>query len=577
MLIQSGFFVTYFPESRLTIINQSSEKMKIKYSIAILLFSFVFTLTITAQEQTKQFDDIVSQFYNNTDAPGATILVAKDGKTIYRKAVGKSSLELDVDMVPENVFMLASITKQFTAVSILMLEEQGKLSIDDPITKFIPNYPTNGKTITVHHLLNHTSGIKSYTGMGNLVEVARNDMTLDELIDYFKNEPMDFDPGEEFRYNNSGYVLLGKIIEVISGDTYENFIENNIFKKLGMTSSSYGNTRELVKNRVNGYEQDASGYVNANFISMTLPHAAGSLTSTVDDMLKWQNALTNNTFIKASSLEKAINGSKLNSGEEITYGYGLGKTYLKGSKGYTHSGGIFGTSTNGIYLIDEDVYVIGLSNCSCNDIGALTQNLAAAAIGKPFPSMKDVIKISEDKLKQWVGAYEFKDGAIRHIFIKDGQLKSMRESENSTVFDIFPLSENRFMFEEGNIEYKFSKSADGKRQAVFITDSESTGKEINKAMPEARKEITLPNDILQHYAGKYELGPNFIVEVTVEGSQIFGQATGQGKFEVFAQDENTFFAKVTPLKIKFNRNNSGKVESFTIYQGGQENNAKKID
>jgi CubicO group peptidase (beta-lactamase class C family) len=550
--------------------------MKTFYPATLFLLSFIFTITISAQNLTQQFDDIVSKSYKS-NMPGATILVAKNGKAIYRKAVGKSSLELDVDMIPENVFMLASITKQFTVTAILMLEEQGKLSLQDPITKFIPDYPTLGKTITVHHLLNHTSGIRSYTGIGNLVEVARNDMTLDELIDYFKNEPMDFDPGEEFRYNNSGYILLGKIIEVLSADTYENFIEKNIFEHLGMKSSSYGNNRELVKNRVEAYEQGENGYVNANFISMTLPHAAGSLTSTVDDMLKWQTALTNNTLIKATSLAKAINGSNLNNGEHIDYGYGLGEMNLKGSKGYTHSGGIFGTSTNGIYLIDEDVYVIGLSNCSCNDIGAVTRNLAATAIGKPFPTMKDVVKISEDKMKQWVGAYEFEDGAIRHVFIKDGKLNSMRESETNTVFEIFPLSENRFMFEDSGTEYKFSKSADGKRQAIFITDTENIGKGVDKPVPEARKEITLSNAILKHYAGKYELGPNFYVEVTVDGSQIFGQATGQGKFEVFAENETTFFAKVTALKVKFNKNDSGEVESFTLHQGGQETVAKKIE
>ncbi|WP_299115928.1 serine hydrolase [uncultured Winogradskyella sp.] len=550
--------------------------MKTKFSFSILTLCFLFTTTFQAQDLTQQFDDIVSQSYTS-DMPGATILVAKNGKTIYRKAVGKSNLELDVDMIPENVFMLASITKQFTAVAILMLEEQGKLSLDDPITKFIPDYPTNGKTITVHQLLNHTSGIKSYTGIGNLVKVARNDKTLDELIDYFKNEPMDFDPGEEFRYNNSGYVLLGKIIEVISGDTYENFLKRNIFDRLGMSSSRYGSNRELIKNRAMPYEQEPDGYVNANYLSMSLPHAAGALVSTVDDLLKWQNALSNNTLISSKTFNKAINGSELNNGEHISYGYGLGEMTLKGSKGYTHSGGIFGTSTNGIYLIEEDVYVIGLSNCSCNDIGAVTQNLAAIAIGKPYPTMKDVVKLSEEQLKQWVGAYKFEDGAVRHIFMKDGKLKSMRESETNTVFDIFPLAEDRFMFEEGTIEYKFSKSVDGKRQAIFITDSENVGKEVDKSMPEARKEVTLSNDIIKHYAGKYELGPNFHVEVTVEGNQIFGQATGQGKFEVYAENETTFFAKVTALKVTFNKNESGKVESFTLYQGETETVAKKIE
>ena len=248
--------------------------MKTVFPFIILAFSLLIAIPSQAQDLNQQFEDIVTQNYKD-DMPGATILVAKNGKAIYRKAVGKSSLELDVNMIPENVFMLASITKQFTAVAILMLEEQGKLSLNDPITKFIPDYPTNGKTITVHHLLNHTSGIKSYTGMGNLREVARIDKTLDELIDYFKNEPMDFDPGEEFRYNNSGYVLLGKIIEVLSNDTYENYIEQKLFKPLGMDNSRYGNNREFVPNRVEPYEQDDSGYVNASYLSMTLPHAAG--------------------------------------------------------------------------------------------------------------------------------------------------------------------------------------------------------------------------------------------------------------------------------------------------------------
>ena len=549
--------------------------MKIHHYTLSLIFS-VLLLPIQAQDLTQQFDDIVAKYYQD-DMPGATVLVAKEGKPIYRAAVGKSNLEYNIDMVPENVFMLASITKQFTAVAILMLEEQGKLSLGEPITKFIPDYPTNGKTITVDQLLNHTSGIKSYTGIGNLVKVARNDKTLDELIDYFKNEPMDFDPGEAFRYNNSGYVLLGKIIEVLSGETYEDFIESKIFDRLGMKDSRYGSNSELIQKRAMPYEEGPNGYVNANYLSMTLPHAAGSLMSTVDDLLKWQNALTNNTLIKASSLDKAINGSELNNGEHISYGYGLGEMTLKGSKGYTHSGGIFGTSTNGIYMIEEDVYVIGLSNCSCHDIGSLTQNLAAAAIGKPYPTLKDVVELTERQLEQWVGAYEFEDGSVRHIFMKDGALKSMRESDTNTVFDIFPLSEDRFMFEEGTIEYKFSKTADGKKQALFITDSESIGKEIQKPMPSARKEIVLDSAILRPYAGKYELAPNFMVDITVEGSQIFAQATGQGQFELFAEDETTFFAKVAGLTVKFNKNDSGNVESFTLFQGGGETLAKKVE
>lgn len=550
--------------------------MKFHHLYFFFISSLFVSSILNAQNLEETFNTIVSEYYN-PDTPGASILVAKNGKAIYRKAIGKANLELDVDMKPENVFMLASITKQMTAVAILMLEEQGKLSVEDPITKFIPDYPTQGKTITIHHLLNHTSGIKSYTGIGNLTEVARQDKTIDELIDYFKNEPMDFEPGEAYSYNNSGYVLLGKIIEVVSGVTYGEFIENNIFERLGMSNSNYGKNSELVKNRVNGYEQNEKGYINANYFSLSMGSAAGGIISTVDDMLKWQNALSHNTLISASTFQKAINGSNLNNGEHIPYGYGLGEFQLKGSKGYTHSGGIFGASTNGIYLIDEDVYVIGLSNCSCNNIGALTQKLAAAAIGKPFPSIKDVITLTPQQMEKWVGAYQFEDGAVRHIFIKDGKLQSMRESETNTVFDILPLSESRFMFEDGNIEYQFSSGSDGKRQVLFITDSETKGIETEKSMPQPREEMLLSNEILSQYIGKYELAPNFVIEVTVNANQIFAQATGQGKFELFAENKTSFFAKITVLKITFDKNASGRVESLTLYQGGQETIAKKIE
>lgn len=205
---------------------------------------------------------IAQDFKNEVDAylkseypangPGVSFLVSKDGKPIYQKAFGMANLELNVPMTPHNVFEIGSITKQFTAASILMLAEQGKLNIEDDITKYIPDYPTQGKKITIRHLLNHTSGIKSYTGMPNFRTRAKTDMSPKELIDVFKNEPKDFSPGDQYKYNNSGYILLGYIIEIISDNTYANFIQNNIFKPLGMHTTSYGSKKDIVLNRASG-------------------------------------------------------------------------------------------------------------------------------------------------------------------------------------------------------------------------------------------------------------------------------------------------------------------------------------
>ena len=285
-----------------------------------LFFLFFCSLVLQAQSVTQKIDTMVSSAYG-PEAPGISILVAKEGKPIYRKAFGKADLELDVNATPENVYEIGSITKQFTAVAILMLQEQGKLNVQDEITKYIPDYPTQDKKITIHQLLNHTSGIKSYTNMPTFMNLARTDMTPTELIDKFKNEPMEFEPGTEFNYNNSGYILLGHIIEVVTGDTYENFIEKNIFETLGMKNSRYGKMNEIIPNRANGYsEAEGDSFINANYLSLTLPYAAGSLMSTVDDLLLWQNAISANTLIKRSSLETAINGSTLANGKKYLMG-----------------------------------------------------------------------------------------------------------------------------------------------------------------------------------------------------------------------------------------------------------------
>ena len=476
-------------------------------------------------------------------------------------------------MQPEHVFEIGSITKQFTAIAILMLEEQGKLKVEDEITKFIPDYPTNGKTITIHQLLNHTSGIKSYTAMQSFREKARVDLSPTELIDVFKNEPMDFDPGEQYRYNNSGYILLGHIIEVITDESYEDFVQKNFFDKLGMKNSHYGSHSKVIKNRAYGY-QDRDGYINADYLSMTLPYAAGSLMSNIDDLLIWQKALNTNQLISKETYEKAINGSTLNNGEKIGYGYGLGAGTIQGSKSISHGGGIFGYTTQGIYLPEEDVFVSVLTNCDCNSPGNYANKIAAIAIGKPFPDVKDAISLSTDQLNKWKGAYQFPDGAIRHITVNDGKIYSQRE--NSTKFEIFPLTPSRFIFEEGNIEYNFSM-AGGKKQAAFKTGETVIGKEIDKAPPTERTEITLSEDELKEYIGKYELAPGFLIEITVSNGKIFAQATGQGSNEIFAEAKDKFFLKVVAADLVFSRDESGTVNMVTLHQGGQQMPGKKVE
>ncbi|TVZ59064.1 CubicO group peptidase (beta-lactamase class C family) [Flavobacteriaceae bacterium MAR_2010_105] len=545
-----------------------------KNFFTVVLLTFLTSFIGISQNLEKEVDAYLSTMYP-ADEPGVSFLIAKEGKPIYQKAFGMANLELDVPMNTNNVFEIGSITKQFTAIAILMLEEQGKLKVEDEITKFIPDYPTMGNTITVHHLLNHTSGIKSYTGMQSFMKHARTDMTPTEIIDIFKNEPMDFKTGEQFLYNNSGYIILGHIIEVVSGESYADFIKTHIFDKLGMDSSYYGSMKQLIPNRATGYSSTQNGYENSDYLSLTLPYAAGSLMSTTTDLLKWQMALNTYQLISKSSYEKAIHGSTLNNGEHIPYGYGLGENNINGSPSIQHGGGIFGYTTMGIYLPQEKVYVIGLTNCDCKNITGSTTKIAAMAIGKPFPDIKDAIELPENDLKKWVGAYQFDESTIRHITFENGQLYSQREG--STKLPIYAMSNSKFIFEGGDTSYEFS-SKDGKKLANFSNGGNTiVGKEIDKAAPADKIAITLAPEILKQYIGKYEIMPQFIIEITVNENQIFAQATGQPQFEIFAEKEDSFFLKVVPAELIFNKDDKGKVVSATLNQGGQQMTGSKLD
>ena len=271
------------------------------------------------------------------------------------------------------------MTKQFTAIAILMLEEQGKLNVTQTVSKYVPDYPA-GDSITIHHLLTHTSGIKDFTKMKSLRDSAQKEMTPIMLVDFFKNEPIDFKPGEKFEYNNSGYVLLGYIIELVSGETYEDYIKKQIFQKLGMNQSYYASDRQLIFKRAYGYQKKDSGYVNKTVISYSIPFASGSLMSTITDMLKWQNALNQHVLLKAETSKKAFSKYKLNSGAEFTYGYGWHIKEINGIPAREHGGSIFGYKTMAVYIPGKDIYVLGLTNCDCNSPTQLVKDIAALVL-----------------------------------------------------------------------------------------------------------------------------------------------------------------------------------------------------
>lgn len=538
------------------------------------VFSLFLIIAIStmgfAQKLEKQFDQMLGDQYLPNE-PGATALVAIDGKIVYHKAFGMANMELDVKMEPDMVLEIGSITKQFTAVSILMLMEQGKLDLDDDITKFIEDYPTHGHHISIHHLLTHTSGIKSYTSMESWVPIWRKDFEPKELIDFFKNEPMDFAPGEEWSYNNSAYFILGYIIEKASGQTYEEFVETNIFERLGMKSSLYGSNSEIIKKRASGYQKNEE-YINAEYLSLSQPYAAGSLMSNVNDLFIWNRAIRSNTLVKQESIDLAFTNYELNNGEKINYGYGWGLNEINGSPTIEHSGGIFGYVTNAIYLPNEDVFVAVYSNCDCNGPGQVSTKMAAIAIGKPYPDEEDIISVESDNLNKLAGVYDFSDSSTRIITVEDNQLFSQRPGSNK--FKLFPIKKNTFSFENSFATIQFNE--DGKEvKAVFANRINKTeGVKTNKPIP-VHNEIQLESEILKRYTGVYEIQPGFDIVITLEGNKLMSQATGQEKIQIFPESQTKFFLKVVDAQIEFVENEKGVFESFILYQGGQEISGKK--
>lgn len=496
-------------------------------------------------------------------ASGATAIVVKEGKTLYRGAIGMANIELEVKAKPEHVFRIGSITKQFTAVAILQLEEQGKLSITDPITKYIPDYPTQGRTIRIEHLLTHTSGIKSYTNMPEFEQMFRKDLTPMEIVAFFQDQPMEFEPGEKFNYNNSGYILLGVIIEKVSGMPYADYIQKNIFEPVGLKHSYYDSYAQIIPMRAAGYQGDQDNYINAAYLSTTLPYAAGSLLSNVDDLYKWIQAVHAYKLVSEKSLEKAFTPYTLKDGSNTGYAYGWSIDEMYGQKVIEHGGGIPGFLTASMYLPKDNVFVAVFSNCNCKGPETAANKMAALAIGQSLVWEK--ITLTEAALDQYVGIYEISAEEKQTISREGQQLYATRTGRNR--YEIYPNAVDQFIFEDGLTSFQFIRDEKGKvlklkafRRGSFQKEAVRTSEVV-----EIPKAIQLNVAILEEYVGAFDMGP-FKVFFTLEDGRLFGQPEGQSKEELFAKAKDQFFLKSVDASLEFIREN-GKVIAVKLIQG----------
>ena len=510
------------------------------------------------------------------EKPGAAALVVKDGQVVLRKGYGMANLELGVPAAPEDVFEIGSVTKQFTAAAILLLQERGLLRVEDEITKHLPDYPTHGERITIENLLSHTSGIPSYTSLPEWFPRVREDMSPAALIALFKDKPLDFKPGTRWSYSNSGYIVLGALIEKVSGKSYERFLTEEIFQKLGLSHTRYNHPEEVVPHRAAGYGRDAGGLRNARYLSMTQPYAAGALLSTVDDLAKWDAALKTDALLSPASRERMFTPVKLSSGETTGYGYGWVIGSLAGKRVIEHGGGIFGFVCDEARVPEMGLFVAVLSNNEAAQRGPddLVVHILAKALGEALEDRKSV-QLDPRTLDDYVGVYRF-DPEITRTVTRDGA-KLLIQRNGGEKRTILAAGRDDFFYEESPDRLRFQRDAQGKVTGLVLTPqagAPTTGTRTDAPLPKERQAVKVDPSLFAGYVGEYELAPGFSLtitrEITREGDHLFAQATGQPKFEIFPESETRFFLKVVDAEIDFLRGPDGKAASLVLHQGGRD-------
>lgn len=500
------------------------------------------------------------------------VLVAKNGEVLLERSYGFANVEWQLRHTPETKFRLGSITKQFTAAAILLLEERGRLKTDDPVAKHVPDAPAAWEKITLHHLLTHTSGLPSFTGFPDYRtwKLSANDAA--KTVQHFRDRPLEFAPGEKFAYSNSGYVLLGHIIERVSGQTYARFVQENLLQPLGMNDSGYDWNADVLPQRAAGYEPGPKGLRNASFIDMHVPHAAGALYSTPRDLLRWTEGLFGGKLLSAASL------AKMTTPHKSDYAAGVVVQTLRGRKEIAHSGGIDGFNTHLAYYPDEKLTIIVLSNVSSRAPSELSRQLSALMAGEDvkLPAERHEIEVSIAALQSYVGVYRLNPRVTNTIRLVDGRLTTQLSGQRQ--LPLFAESETKFFLKVVDAQVEFLKDDAGRVTHLVLHQNgrEQKAPRVSEVVAE-RKAIEVPRSLLQGYVGNYELRPGFALAITLEGDQLMSQATGQRKLPLFAESETKFFLKVIDAQLEFFKDEQGAVTHAVLHQGGADLKATRRD
>lgn len=424
------------------------------FAIAVLFFA---APALHAQD-TARMEQVIAE--ESTSFMGA-VLVSQDGQIILDKAVGDANIEWGIDNTTDTKFRIGSVTKQFTAVLILMLSEEGKVDLDAPIKTYLPGSPASWEKVTVRHLLHHTSGIPNVTNFDDFQSQKYLPKTPQEMIARFAGEPLEFEPGTKWNYSNSGYLLLTQVVEQASGTDYESFLRSRILNPLGMASSGIDSAAALLPKRAAGYSPTATGVANADYVFMGIPRGAGAMYSTTGDLLKWQQGLFGGKLLKAASLEAYVTPAELGMGNGDRYAFGIVVSQDNRGTYYSHGGGIEGFNSWLAYDPDRKIGVAVLANLNggaANKIGAQLMKLARGGEVK-LASERVAVAADPAMFGQYLGTYAL--APTFKITITQDANGLVAQATDQPAFPLFKEAEDLFFLKVVDARIRFERDADG--------------------------------------------------------------------------------------------------------------------
>ena len=526
-------------------------------------------------------EKLVDIFFNSVikeNNPGAAILIAKEGKIIYEKAYGYADVENKIPVNINTKFRIGSITKQFTAAAILKLQEKGLLNVNDPLSKYIPDFP-RGNEVKIYNLLTHTSGIHSYTNDPDFIKTVEAEIKPEDLVDQIKKYNYEFNPGDKWEYNNSGYFLLGYIIEKVSGMSYGEFLKQNLFDPAGMKNTGVHSSHIKLENEAVGYSYENNNVTKSINWDMSRAGGAGSIYSTVEDLFHWNEALFNGKILSKESLEAAFTPAEIKDGINTHYGYGWFINENRGLKTISHSGGLQGFNSDLTRFVGENFTEVVLLNC-LPTLPGFDASSAGAKIAEFYlwPKMKNLETLEVNKnvspisYKDYDGQYEYPGGQIMTITAEGDKLFAQLSGQDK--FEIFPKNESEFFWKIVDAQITFIRDEKG---IVTHAIHHQGGQEFKAPRMEPKTEIKVDPGIYDAYTGEYNMGNGVKCIITKENDRLFGEMTGQPKVELFPQSETEFFLKIVSADVKFVKDETGKVINLVFKQGGYEIKAEKIN